>query len=150
MSNEINKKTNKSVNLTTSIIEKLKNYNERTGTSFSEIVEESIKMYFKALDRGNKIEVETLGEENMDNSILVPMALYIKINEIVPTQLYSLEKQGKIQIRTFTEANSSKSKTRFVVLTENHPEYFKAKIAMLEVAIKNCDSKLEKIYQAMN
>lgn len=142
-------KTNKSVNLTTSIIEKLKNYNDRTGTSFSEIVEASINLYFEALNKGNEIQIETLGVENIDSSILVPTAMYIKINNIVPSELYNLEKQGKIQIRTFTETNSSKSKTRFVVLTDNHPEYFKAKIAMLEIAIKDCDSRLEKINQKM-
>ncbi len=143
MSNKINK----SVNLTTNIIEKLKNYNDRTGTSFSEIVEASINLYFEALDKGNKIQVETLGEENMENSILVPTEMYSKINNIVPSEIYELEKQGKITIRTFTETNTNKSKTKFVVLTDNHPEYFKAKITMLELAIKNCDFMMEKINQ---
>ena len=98
-------KTNKSVNLTNEMIEKLTNYNKRTGTTFSEIVEKSLNMYFEALEKGNEIGVETLGDEDMDNSILVPIALYIKINNLVAVQLKNLEKQGKVQIRTFTESN---------------------------------------------
>ncbi len=142
-------KTNKSVNLTNEMIEKLTNYNKRTGTTFSEIVEKSLELYFSALEKGNEISVETLGDENMDDSILVPIALYIKINELVPVQLYNLEKQGKIQIRTFTGTNSSKSKSRFVVLTEKNPEFFKAKIAMLDITVKNLENSVAKVFEEL-
>lgn len=57
-------KTNKSVNLTNEMIEKLTNYNKRTGTTFSEIVEKSLELYFSALEKGNEISVETLGDRN--------------------------------------------------------------------------------------
>lgn len=138
-------KTNKSVNLTNEMIENLTNYNKRTGTTFSEIVEKSLNMYFEALKKGNEIGVETLGDEDMDNSILVPIALYIKINNLVAVQLKNLEKQGKVQIRTFTESNKSKSKSKFVVLTEKNPEFYKAKMAMFELSMKNYDDRLGKI-----
>lgn len=138
-------KTNKSVNLTNEMIEKLTNYNKRTGTTFSEIVEKSLNMYFEALEKGNEIGVETLGDEDMDNSILVPIALYIKINNLVAVQLKNLEKQGKVQIRTFTESNKSKSKSKFVVLTEKNPEFYKAKMAMFELSMKNYEDRLGKI-----
>lgn len=139
---DLNGKTNKSVNLTKVMIEKLTNYNKRTGTTFSEIVEESLNMYFDALNRGNEIAIETLGVENMDNSILIPISLYIKVNGIVPAQLYNLEKQGKVQIRTLTQSNSSNSKSRFVILTEKNPEFFKSKIAMMDLEIEGIKNRL--------
>jgi hypothetical protein len=139
------KKINKSCSLTEEIIDKVVNFNQRTGTSFSEIVEKSLELYFEAIEKGNDKIVETLGTEEEEDSILVPISLYIKINDIVPVQLYNLEKQKKIQIRTFTEANNGKSKSKFVVVTEKNPEFYKAKMAMFELGFKSLENQVQKL-----
>lgn len=142
-------KVNKSVSMTTEMVEKLVNYNQRTGTSFSEIVEKSLELYFETLDKGNQKTVNILGPEDDENSILVPIALYIKLNDIVPVQLYNLEKQKKIQIRTFTEANNSNSKSKFVVVSEKNPEFYKAKMAMFELAFKSLENQVQKLSEEL-
>jgi len=140
-----NKKINKSVSMTSEMVDKLNAYNQRTGTSFSEIVEKSLELYFESLDISNQKKViETLGVEDEENSVLVPISLYIKMNDLVPAQVYNLEKQKKIQIRTFTEANNSKSKSKFIVVTEKNPEFFKAKMTMLELAVNSLENMVQK------
>ena len=140
-----NKKINKSVSMTSEMVDKLNEYNQRTGTSFSEIVEKSLELYFESLDVSNQKKViETLGVEDEENSVLVPISLYIKMNDLVPAQVYNLEKQKKIQIRTFTEANNSKSKSKFIVVTEKNSEFFKAKMTMLELAVNSLENMVQK------
>ena len=71
------------------------------------------------------------------------------MNDLVPAQVYNLEKQKKIQIRTFTEANNSNSKSKFVVVSEKNPEFYKAKMAMFELAFKSLENQVQKLSEEL-
>ena len=143
-------KQRKSVNLSVAIIEKVDNYSSLNGASFSDIVEQGLTLFFEALEKGNNSIIETLGIEDPNNSILVPLSLYLKMNNITYTQVYALEKSKKIVIKTITEKNKNNSKSKFVVLHEENPEFYKAKLIMMEQKVNNLNEQLIKTKETVS
>lgn len=143
-------KQRKSVNLSVAIIEKVDNYTSQNGASFSDIVEQGLTLFFDALEKGNNSIIETLGIENPNDCILVPLSLYLKMNNITHTQVYALEKSNKIVIKTITEKNKNNSKSKFVVLHEKNPEFYKAKLTMMEQKVNNINEQLIKTKESVS
>lgn len=137
-----NNKSRKSVNLTDTIISIVENYASSSGKSFSYIVESALKQYFSDLNDALKKEVEEIRVEDENNTILIPISLYIQLRKIPFSQLYSEEKKGKLKLLTIQENGKRTSKIKYVCLTEKHPDYHLAKLANLESIVESLSKKV--------
>ena len=136
----------KSVNMTVQNIDDIDSYIATNGGYFADVVNEGVKLFFTALAAGNNSIIKSVGLEDPDKTILMPVALYIEINKISYTQLYNLEKKKKVILKTLEEEGTGKriSKTKYVLIHENNPDFFKVKVSMMDLKIKDLQSQITK------
>jgi hypothetical protein len=143
--NELQKKKNKSVNLSKKQILKIENYIAQKGGSFSDVVSQGIDLFFEALEQGKDRIFDNLQLENPENSILIPISLYTQITGISFVQIQNLEKSNRLTVKTITDNTNTAFKTRYVVITENHPQYFLIKLATLEKTLDNVNKRINRL-----
>lgn len=137
----------KSVNLYKSKVEKINNYIAQNGGYFGDVVDRGIDLFFESLENGNNKIIESIGLEDPDNTILVPLQLYLKLKNISHTQAKNLEKKKKIMVKTYNESgiNGKSSKNRYVAICEKNPEYYQAKIALVENTVSNLQDQINEL-----
>lgn len=139
-------KTIKSIYVKNTNLDRVNRYIAQNGGSFSDIVDISIELFFEALERGNNKVIESLGLENPENSILIPIMMYINMKGSTFVQVMNLHKRGDLVIKTITDKGVKSSKQKYVVLTDKHPDFHLAKTVLLENAMKS----LEKQFGELN
>lgn len=140
----------KSVNLPTRQIDMITNYAEQKGCSFTDIVSKAVEKFFKDLENGSDSLVESLGIDEPDSSILVPLQLYIKTTNTTFVQVKTMEKKKQLTIKTLTySSGGTESKTKYVVVTDKHPQYHISKTALLETALDNLNSRMNALEEKL-
>ena len=143
----------KSISLPDAVINKVNNYIGQNNGNFSNIVEKGIDLFFEALENGNNKYIETLGLEDPEHSILVPFPIYLTMNQITYVQLQGLIKSKKVVTKTFNETSPSgvvNSKSQYVIITKDNPEFFKAKAALTDNKIEVLSKNFDKLSESLN
>ncbi len=97
---EEDEKVIKSINMYKTRRDKVDNYIAQNGGYFGDIVEAGIDLFFEALENGNNVMIETLGLEDPENTILIPLPLYLEMKGLSHTQVKNLEKKNKVNIKS--------------------------------------------------
>ncbi len=143
----------KSISLPDAVINKVNNYIGQNNGNFSNIVEKGLDLFFEALENGNNKYIETLGLEDPEHSILVPFPIYLTMNQITYVQLQGLIKSKKIVTKTFNETSPNgvvNSKSQYVIITKDNPEFFKAKAALNDKKVDELSSNFDKLSESLN
>mgnify|MGYP000558675371 CR=1 FL=1 len=145
------KKVIKSINIHESRKNKVDNYIAQNGGYFGDIVEKGIDLFFEALENGHDVMLETLGLEDPENTILIPLSLYLDMKKLSHTQVKNLEKKKKIIVKSYSETSGKGkiSKNRFVVLHVNNPDFYQAKVALLEKTQSNFQDQLNELREEL-
>lgn len=134
----------KSVNILVKNIERVDNYISTTGASFSDIVDKGIDLFFEALEKGNNKLIEGKGIEEPDKTLLIPISLYIKMKNTSFTQVNNLIKKNKLRQITLTDKNGDESsRFKYITISEKHPDYFLAKIALASESIVTIEKRID-------
>jgi len=148
---EEDEKVIKSINMYKTRRDKVDNYIAQNGGYFGDIVEAGIDLFFEALENGNNVMIETLGLEDPENTILIPLPLYLEMKGLSHTQVKNLEKQKKVLIKSYSEksAKGNISKNRFVVLHIKNPDFYQGKVALLEKTQINFQDQLDELREEL-
>lgn len=141
----------KSVNLSVSKIERVDNYTSTNGGSFSDVVEKGLDLYFEALEKGNNKILDSLGLEDPDTTIYVPISLYITMSNSSFTQVTNMANKNKLTIATMTDKNGNESsKAKYVAISDRHPDFHLAKVTMMGETVKNLSKQITAIKEESN
>jgi hypothetical protein len=138
----------KSANLSVSRIKLVENYCEQKGCTFSDVISMGIDLFFEALEHGNDRLVEGLDLDDPNKCILVPLQLFMSVTKTSFVQVQNLVKKKQLTMKTLTDkSNQSSSKTKYIVITEEHPKYYLVKMAMFENELSYIKGQINRLQE---
>jgi hypothetical protein len=144
--NEKTEKSIKSVNLSKKNIERVTNYIQSTGGTFSDVTDKGLDLFFEALEKGNNKLIDGIGLDDPDNTLLVPLSLYIKMKNTSFTQVNKMIQRNELRLISLTDNDGNESsRFKYISVTDAHPDYYLSKITMMGESLASLEKRIETV-----